>query len=73
MRYRLEARYGLPVLQGRELLTLFLRSELQQAASRHALGADFNLGPHLSTGYAAQLAPGASLDHQVHLRYSRSF
>ena len=73
--YAFEVKYGIPVLQGRELLTVFARTGLHSTANRHALGADFNLGQHFSTGLEAALRPGAAepSDHHAYLRYQRAF
>ena len=85
LRYNLEVQYGLPVLQGRELLTFFARSDLRSDARNYALGADFKLGDYITAGYEStlnrraplNLAPAAggsaTSDHRAYLRFERRF
>ena len=80
LRYALELRYGIPVLKTQDLLTLFARSDLQNAATNIGMGADFKLGKHFSTGYEAALQSGATqtdlgkeTDHRAYIRYQRGF
>ena len=76
-RYNLELRYGLPILQGRELLTLFARNQFESAGQSTSLGADLKLGRYFSSGYEAILRTGdtgtnhAGTDQRVYIRYER--
>lgn len=79
-RYRLELRYGLPVLQGQEVLSLFTRSDFKTNGQDLSLGADFNLGRHFSSGYemlmrsdAADAGLTRDAEHRGFIRYERSF
>lgn len=61
MLYRLDVKYRLPVLQGRELMTLFARTDMQQGVRSRVLGADLNIGAYFSTGLEVNLDRGSSL------------
>ncbi|MGI9228949.1 MAG: hypothetical protein ACR2P9_03725, partial [Gammaproteobacteria bacterium] len=69
MRYQLELKYGIPVMRGQELLSIFARSELQNDDRNLDLGADFKLGEHFSTGYETDI----ETDHSGYIRYQRGF
>ena len=89
LRYNLEVQYGLPVMQGRDLLTFFARSDLRSDARNYALGADLKLGAHITAGYESTLnrraplnllpaavdaaAPQEAIDHRAYLRFEKRF
>ena len=79
-RYSLELTYGLPILHGQELLTLFTRSNYKADGRDLSLGADLNLGQHFSSGYEMLMRQGATsvdlardAEHRAFIRYQRSF
>ncbi|MGI9228679.1 MAG: hypothetical protein ACR2P9_02345, partial [Gammaproteobacteria bacterium] len=67
-RYSLELQYGIPVLKDQELLTLFVRNNLQ---SNTTLGTDLKLGQYFSTGYEAVIK--TETDHRGYIRYQKGF
>ena len=73
LRYALQLRYGFPVFNSEEPLTLFARSDLRRAGRNLGLGADIKVGGHVSAGYEAAMRSRADSDHRAYIRYQRGF
>ncbi|MGI9249959.1 MAG: hypothetical protein ACR2PR_02005, partial [Pseudohongiellaceae bacterium] len=59
--YGLELKYGLPILNDKELLQLFARGNLATLGNTTtSLGASFNLGESFSAGYEAVMGQGGA-------------
>ncbi|MGI9251814.1 MAG: Calx-beta domain-containing protein, partial [Pseudohongiellaceae bacterium] len=57
--YGLELKYGIPVLNDKELLELFARTKFTAEHDTMSLGADLKFGQGFSAGYEAALGQGA--------------
>ncbi|MGI9230085.1 MAG: hypothetical protein ACR2P9_09545 [Gammaproteobacteria bacterium] len=73
LRYELELKYGIPVMQDQELLSIFARSNLQNDNPNLGVGADFKLGEYFSSGYESTIKAGDETDHSGYIRYQRGF